>query len=267
MSQDEFIALCKTLYALLQDSADEEGLFQAMNRVAYKLLEMGRDNSERSSVAELSRVSETHSETTFGSGDENECAERSSGSDTHLGSLDKSGGETGSPQCDSPFFTERNSSKYVTMRALVQEDPLGKGSGFLQQTHSADLDNITSPKTPASDSSFEEAPVSCSSPLIASSHDGSTTENGNSLHDADDEAGNKAASLSYITATENLSLQALQGSDWFLTFEQFLSGLQLEPALCQFFAEQYMMDLIGTSVDPGLGAYTRAFMANNKRAK
>lgn len=48
-----------------------------------------------------------------------------------------------------------------------------------------------------------------------------------------------------------------------LTFEQFVGALQLEPVLCQFFAEQNTMDLSGSSVDPVLNPYTRTIMATS----
>ncbi len=51
---------------------------------------------------------------------------------------------------------------------------------------------------------------------------------------------------------------------WFLTFEQFVSGLNQEPELCQFFAEQNLLDLTGaSSVDPILSSYTRTVIATS----
>ena len=47
---------------------------------------------------------------------------------------------------------------------------------------------------------------------------------------------------------------------WFLTFEQFVAGVQQEPELCQFFAEQNVIDLSGSSVDPILSKYTRTIL-------
>ncbi len=52
---------------------------------------------------------------------------------------------------------------------------------------------------------------------------------------------------------------------WYITFEQFISGIQQEPELCQFFAEQSIIDLRGndgTSVDPVLSSYTRTVLAS-----
>ena len=51
--------------------------------------------------------------------------------------------------------------------------------------------------------------------------------------------------------------------EWMLTFEQFVDALQLEPVLCQFFAEQNTMDLSGSSVDPVLNPYTRTIMTTS----
>ena len=47
---------------------------------------------------------------------------------------------------------------------------------------------------------------------------------------------------------------------WFLSFEQFVAGVQQEPELCQFFAEQNVIDLSGSSVDPILSQYTRTIL-------
>lgn len=49
---------------------------------------------------------------------------------------------------------------------------------------------------------------------------------------------------------------------WYLNFEQFVAGIQQEPELCQFFAEQNIIDLSGTSVDPILSQYTRTILSS-----
>ena len=59
--------------------------------------------------------------------------------------------------------------------------------------------------------------------------------------------------------------QATSTVSWYITLEQFIGGIQREPDLCQFFAEQYMMDLKGSSVDPDLTSYTRTFMAKSSK--
>ena len=47
---------------------------------------------------------------------------------------------------------------------------------------------------------------------------------------------------------------------WYITFEQFISCVQTEPDLCQFFAEQNTIDLRSSSVDPILSPYTRTVL-------
>ena len=47
---------------------------------------------------------------------------------------------------------------------------------------------------------------------------------------------------------------------WYITFEQFISSVQTEPELCQFFAEQNTIDLDSSSVDPLLTPYTRTVL-------
>ena len=40
----EFIQLCKTMYSLFNNSSNEEQLYQAMNRFANKVLQLGEAN-------------------------------------------------------------------------------------------------------------------------------------------------------------------------------------------------------------------------------
>jgi len=47
---------------------------------------------------------------------------------------------------------------------------------------------------------------------------------------------------------------------WYITFEQFISAVQQEPELCQFFAEQDTIDLESSSVDPILSRYTQSVL-------
>ena len=49
----------------------------------------------------------------------------------------------------------------------------------------------------------------------------------------------------YLEATKTLKLSSEKSktSKWSLSLEEFISGLQSEPELCQFFAEQYLIDL------------------------
>ena len=53
--------------------------------------------------------------------------------------------------------------------------------------------------------------------------------------------------------------------EWQLTFEQFLEGIQHEPNLCQFFAEQYQMDLFAATGDPLLSSYSKTFMVKSTK--
>ena len=61
-------------------------------------------------------------------------------------------------------------------------------------------------------------------------------------------------------AALSLSLQEPADSRWYITFEQFISSVQTEPDLCQFFAEQNTIDLGSSSVDPVLSPYTRTIL-------
>jgi hypothetical protein len=63
------------------------------------------------------------------------------------------------------------------------------------------------------------------------------------------------------SATEGSQQQEQQRERWYVTFEQFISCVQTEPDLCQFFAEQNTIDLGSSSVDPVLSPYTRTVLA------
>ena len=58
----------------------------------------------------------------------------------------------------------------------------------------------------------------------------------------------------------NTGSSAAQTEWWYITFEQFISSVQTEPDLCQFFAEQNTIDLCSSSVDPVLTPYTRTVL-------
>ena len=236
-----------------------------MNRVAYKLLEVGKDNSECSSATQSSRVSETKGEaTSVSSGVTCIAADRLQESAgkviiaTKNGNIDlvllrDNSSEMGSAHSDSSVAVNQPSSKSPVGGVFSYEEPLRK------------VRSSEASKSASSDLSSSEGLGTCSSPFtVIDPRDCTSDANTMPVNATDRDDRNKVGSVCYITATENLSQQALPGGDWFLTFEQFLSGLQYEPALCQFFAEQYMMDLLGSSVDPDLSSYTRSFMARKQ---
>ena len=69
---------------------------------------------------------------------------------------------------------------------------------------------------------------------------------------------------SYVEAAATLSSQKSNADNWSLTLEQFISGIQSEPDLCQFFAEQYLIDLKGTKIDPLQNTYTTSMITATK---
>ena len=77
---------------------------------------------------------------------------------------------------------------------------------------------------------------------------------------ADDPAASLLASLE-LSVSPAADSQGLS-SKWYITFEQFISSVQTEPDLCQFFAEQNTMDLDSSCVDPLLSPYTRTVLAH-----
>ena len=162
--QLEYVQLCKTLYTLLQDSAEEQELLQAMGRVANTLLKTGEDN-----------VNDTESQ---------EVLSRAA---------------------------ENTQTIQQTPPPAEQCSPVSRDCS---ETHE---DTATSQLTQKSDE------------------------------------GTTAFDIAVANAAE---LEA----KWFLTFEQFVAGVQQEPDLCQFFAEQNIIDLSGSSVDPILSQYTRTIL-------
>ena len=169
--------MCKTLYTLLQDSAEEQELLQAMGRVANTLLKTGEDN---------------------------------------VTDVESTGQEVFSPSAENT-----TTNKVSPGTACVQQTP-----------------------TPLEECSVGSVTTDCSE-----THGHSTSSQ---LTQKSDE-GTTAFDIAVANAAE---LEA----KWFLTFEQFVAGVQQEPELCQFFAEQNVIDLSGSSVDPILSQYTRTIL-------
>lgn len=184
--QAEYVQLCKTLYTLLQDSAEEQELLQAMGRVANSLLKIGEDNV-------------THSEDTGQTHDE-----------------------------VSPLLTKSLSTE--TDKLLD-----------IQQASSIDDKNVTDTQPNLITLDVNRT---WSNALMKESQAMQKPDPGVSTFD--------------IAVADAADLE----SKWFLNFEQFVAGIQQEPELCQFFAEQNVIDLSGTSVDPILSQYTRTILTS-----
>ena len=176
--QMEYVQLCKTLYTLLQDSAEEQELLQAMGRVANSLLKIGEDNVTNSDAAGQT------------------CDEVSPVLTKSLGI-----------ETDKLFDMEQASNLTDTQPNVTTLDVTSEP--LMEESH-------TMPKADASVSTFD------------------------------------------IAVADAADLEA----KWYLNFEQFVAGVQQEPELCQFFAEQNIIDLSGTSVDPILNQYTRTMLAS-----
>ena len=157
--------MSKTLYSLLQDSANEEGLFKAMNKVAYTILELGNGNGKA----------------------RREEKEKEQGGPVE--SIKE--GEKGDKM-------EEEGGKQI----VEKEEEIANSNNY--------PDPVSPPITPPTVDNEEE-----------------------------DEY-------------------------WYITLEDFISSIQGDTELCQFFAEQYILDLKGSSVDPVLNSYTRTFMTTGK---
>lgn len=201
LNQDEFVELCRTLYSLLQDSANEEGLFQAMNRTAYYLLELGQTNCEETGI-EARKLDQTLTPTKLS------CNEEVP--------ITKEKDESLKPSVNEELTDEKFSDPTSGVNHIVPESPTSKKK--------------------------------------------SETKMEKEISDLNKNTTSQLRSTSYIEATENISCQRLHSSGWYITLEQFIAGIQLEPDLCQFFAEQYLMDLRGSNVDQVLSSYTSSFI-------
>ena len=193
--------LCRTLYSLLQDSANEEGLFQAMNRTAYYLLELGQTNCEETGI-EARKLDQTVTPTKLSSNEE------------------------------VPITNEKDESLEPSVNEVLTDEK------FSDPTSGA---NHIVPESPTSNKKSE-------------------TKMEKEISDLNKNSTSQLRSTSYIEAAKNISCQRFHSSGWYITLEQFIAGIQLEPDLCQFFAEQYLMDLRGSNVDQVLSSYTSSFI-------
>lgn len=195
--QLEYVQLCKTLYTLLQDSAEEQDLLQAMGRVANSLLKIGEEN-----VTNIEATGQTPHEVPVSVGVSVQNAEDS-----------------------------KEHDKYVQRaKDASQTEPLLADSD--QRVTDAEKDVVKNDTSRSRTCSNGTSQVSLQSPQ-------------------------KNCNTFDIAVADAAELEA----KWFLSFEQFIAGVQQEPELCQFFAEQNYIDLSGTSVDPVLNLYTRTILA------
>ena len=189
--------LTRTLYSLLQDSANEEGLFKAMNQVAYYLLELGTENAKKNGV----------------------CND------------------------DSSSTTERDPN---VERVLDQSSEVS----IVAKEKSIDPDE--------SQQCNHEGETTSDDSQTTSPTDPNNKQQINSSSDNDQE-------MSASSDANNPGEPDRSDNNWTITLEDFISAIQREPDLCQFFAEQYILDLRGSCVDPLLSSYTRVFMPGRRK--
>lgn len=196
--QLEYVQLCKTLYTLLQDSAEEQDLLQAMGRVANSLLKIGEEN-----VTNIEATGQTPHEVPVSVEVSMQNAEDSKEHDK--------------------YYVQRAKDASQTESLLADSD---------QRVTDAEKDVVKNDTSRSRICSNGTSQVSLQSPQ-------------------------KNCNTFDIAVADAAELEA----KWFLSFEQFIAGVQQEPELCQFFAEQNYIDLSGTSVDPVLNLYTRTILA------
>lgn len=262
--QAECIQLCKTLYTLLQGSADEEELFEAMGRVAKFLLGLQREPS-RGQVTS--------------------------------GNIGPVGGRDLADNKELVDNKDPESIKYPAAVLAVSSQP----ADALCRTSAVDRETETKTEVSSSipdSSEWMKAPNADDASSKASTvekEDEATEENGYRLLEENNvphastgfegsfsssHESHNCTSLDAPNVSRDKELESSSGyenfeqalantmhhynkEEWMLTFEQFVGALQLEPVLCQFFAEQNTMDLSGSSVDPVLNPYTRTIMATS----
>lgn len=188
--------LTRTLYSLLQDSANEEGLFKAMNQVAYYLLDLGTENAKRNGV----------------------CIDVSSST------------------------TEKDAN---VERVLDQSSEVS----IVAKEKSIDPDESQQ---------CNHEGETCSDDSHTTSTDPNNKQQINSSSDNDQQ-------MSVSSAANKSGEPDRSDNNWTITLEDFIAAIQREPDLCQFFAEQYILDLRGSCVDPLLSSYTRVFMPGRRK--
>ena len=260
--QTEYIQLCKTLYTLLHDSPDEHDLFQAMGRVVAMLLHTGEQNVrspnsilEERSTARLQDGSSGAAEMKGPSMVKNEDELKLSGSCRNI-----------APEVTVDSETENVPSKCEQQQSVSpKEGSLSSFKSSSQTEESKKSENKLSVNTDEDDitvtglKQVENLQLNLSSPgpVEITSQKSRTLE--------------KDQHVPICSKSDDVLEPLILGVEndhelqekWYLTFEQFVSALQQEPELCQFFAEQNTIDLAGSSVDPLLSHYTRTVLASS----
>jgi len=237
------------LYTLLQDSPEENELLRAMGRVVAKLLTEGEMNvtgdctpkpaiTSNGSLPDPTTELAAHANTMAEIDETSKVASTSEQSNgTPTAALDKKDNTDKVPK--SPQLIEAPNTP--------PNELTGNGPQLLDTTNTPenvseaptrDLDGLSIDESEVVSKNTEdtEQPL----PIAPESNSGA------------------------IGDLPGLDSEIERQEKWFLTFEQFVSGLNQEPDLCQFFAEQNLIDLSGsTSVDPVLSSYTRTVIASS----
>ena len=136
----------------------------------------------------------------------------------------------------------------------------------LRPTTANDLSDSQSP-IPADSDSHSPIPDTNSSEICQQATSQTTATHTNSaspsLHDPSLPQLQPSSSSGQLQSTLNNNGRSKEREDetkWYITFEQFISCVQTEPDLCQFFAEQNTIDFGSSSVDPILSPYTRTVL-------
>lgn len=291
--QPEYIQLCKTLYTLLQYSPDEQQLFQAVGKVAQNLLLIGEQNAR--SVLAGSPFPPTAS-SPFDIPPKSLSS--SSGFATDIVAAEVKGKplleqrkEVDNERRmgdDSP----REKSQQNEVSLVNESETISVSENILPQPPSTSLGdpttNIASDSTNQVTSTEEDSFRNALSSLELKSkptnryniqahndsHSDTTThvksDSQTSIPPLQpthvpnllDPISDLVPNIRIENWNKTASQSDQDGSDnWYITFEQFISFVQAEPDLCQFFAEQNTMDLGSSSVDPVLTPYTRTVLA------
>lgn len=273
--QSEYIQLCKTLYTLLHGSADEQELFQAMSRVANALLKTGEQNvhSVSGSILEQKEKSMTQLQPTSVEYSIEKVVSPDTSSDelqtAHFIPEDicfpPPKENNVSPE-DEKFALSCSTEK--SQRNELREANVGDSKAINNKVeaiskpvfdedesklgHHQNLSEMSEPLSPVTEIHDKQIFQNCEkTPML----DESTSDHDESTSDHD-------VLKPLVSGVQLINDEELQRK-WYLTFEQFVSNLQQEPDLCQFFAEQNSIDLDGSSgVDPLLSHYTRTVLAS-----
>lgn len=287
--QSEYIQLCKTLYTLLQGSADEQELFDGMARVAKSLLSLGgADCSCPDSIGQCGDTGRGSPKCTDSDGSLANAQTHQERAETRESDTDNVSSSAINSEVAAKSLSEEVVSSSSCFRneqaefsggvegrilsSVVNSEASSTGratsevlsSSCAQKQHKHAVDSEKNDKELSSVVTLEAAAESLSVEVPKEADEDKMLPSAVPAGSLIKGAQPSSCVCSGCEGFEHAMVNTVEPKvKWLLTFEQFVSTLQKEPVLCQFFAEQNTIDLSGTSVDPVLNPYTRTILATS----